>query len=54
MEVKTECKWVFKLNLPRVKLKFKTSQEQSKIKSAKINKPHFDKSITIIVDSLPL
>ena len=54
MEVKTECKWVFKLNLSRVKLKFKTSQQQSKIKSAKINKPHFDKSITIIVDSLPL
>ena len=54
MEVKTECKWVFKLNLSRVKLKFKTSQEQSKIKSGKINKPHFDKSITIIVDSLPL
>ena len=54
MEVKTECKWVFKLNLSRVKLKFKTSQEQSKIKSAKINKPHFDKSVTIIVDLLPL
>ena len=46
--------WVFKLNLSRVKLNFKTSQKQSEIKSAKKNKPHFDKSISIIVDLLPL
>ena len=46
--------WGFKLNLPRVKLKFKTTQEQSEIKSAKMNKPHFDKSISIIADLLLL
>ena len=45
---------VFKLNLSRVKLKFKNSQEQSEIKSAKINKAHFDTSISIIVDLLHL
>ena len=46
--------WVFKLNLSRVKLKFKNSQGQSKIKSAKINKAHFDQSISVIVDLLHL
>ena len=46
--------WVFKLNLTREKLKFKTSQEQSEIKPAKTNKPHFDKSVSIIADLLLL
>ena len=46
--------WVFKLDLSRVKLNFKTSQKQYEIKSVKRNKPHFDKSISIIVDLLPL
>ena len=54
MEVKIECWTEFLNSIYQVKLKLKTSEEQSEIKSGKINKPYFDKSVSIIVDLLPL